>query len=523
MKRTGRQTLAVWLFMLILALTFTPIAASAGFVQTQVGVKYTTDAGETLTGLQKIGKKYYLFNEQGVMQTGIQKAGNNYYFFDTKTGARRGGWITYAGAKYFANRRTGVLFRNRKKGQKFYFGPDCALVKGGAPKTGWVRRGGKKYYYDQNNQKVTGFYKIGNRTYYFSKKGVMWKKRIVSDGTKRYYLGGKGYILRNRFITANGKKYYATGDGSFTTGIQNVKGSKYAFDADGVMLKKQFIEAGADKYYALKSGKIAANRWVKVKGKRYWADPDGTIATNRFIGNFYVGPDGVRIKANKPSSGIAAIGGHILAFTNDGKQVFSQWYSTSDGKRYYIGSDGTALTGLQIVGGYKYYFGADGVLQTDAVIYANGFCYYTSKNDGHIVSESARNGNAIVGYAKQFVGNPYVYGGTSLTRGADCSGFTQSVLSHFGIRIMRVAVDQMNGASGYYARLGYAGGYKISDSNLQPGDLVFYGYGSYASHVAIYMGNNRVVHAANSRIGIVITSIDYVSGRLHNQNRRYWA
>ena len=83
------------------------------------------------------------------------------------------------------------------------------------------------------------------------------------------------------------------------------------------MLKKQFIEAGADKYYALKSGKIAANRWVKVKGKRYWADPDGTIATNRFIGNFYVGPDGVRIKANKPSSGIAAIGGHLLAFTND--------------------------------------------------------------------------------------------------------------------------------------------------------------------------------------------------------------
>ena len=64
---------------------------------------------------------------------------------------------------------------------------------------------------------------------------------------------------------------------------------------------------------------------------------------------------------------------------------------------------------------------------------------------------------------------------------------------------------------------------KVSDANLQPGDLVFYGSGSYASHVAIYMGNNQVVHAANSKLGIIISSVDYVGGRLHNQNRRYWA
>lgn len=105
-------------------------------------------------------------------------------------------------------------------------------------------------------------------------------------------------------------------------------------------------------------------------------------------------------------------------------------------------------------------------------------------------------GNAIAAYAKQFVGNPYVHGGTSLTKGADCSGFTQSVYKHFGISIPRVARAQ--------ARVGKS----VSWNNLQPGDLMFYSGngGRSVTHAAIYIGNGKIVHAQTPRLGIGITT-----------------
>ena len=102
----------------------------------------------------------------------------------------------------------------------------------------------------------------------------------------------------------------------------------------------------------------------------------------------------------------------------------------------------------------------------------------------------------IVEYAKQFVGNPYVYGGSSLTNGADCSGFTMSVFANFGISLPRSSSDQA-----------YVGKY-VSLENIQIGDLVLHGYNGYVSHVAIYIGNGQVVHALNSDVGIVITNYD---------------
>lgn len=106
---------------------------------------------------------------------------------------------------------------------------------------------------------------------------------------------------------------------------------------------------------------------------------------------------------------------------------------------------------------------------------------------------------SVVNFALQFVGNPYVYGGTSLTNGADCSGFTQSVMANFGISIPRTAGAQS------------ASGRAVSLSNIQPGDLLFYsGSGDYGiGHVTMYIGNGQVVHASNSRTGIIVSSIDY--------------
>lgn len=116
-------------------------------------------------------------------------------------------------------------------------------------------------------------------------------------------------------------------------------------------------------------------------------------------------------------------------------------------------------------------------------------------------------GQEIANFACQFVGNPYVWGGTSLTNGADCSGFTQSVMAHFGIGISRTAAAQSGG------------GTPVDLGSIQPGDLLFYSDGGSIGHVSIYIGNGQVVHASNPTNGIIISSYSY---RTPCSARRYW-
>lgn len=103
--------------------------------------------------------------------------------------------------------------------------------------------------------------------------------------------------------------------------------------------------------------------------------------------------------------------------------------------------------------------------------------------------------NQAVNYALNFVGNPYVYGGNSLTNGTDCSGFTMLVYANFGVSLPRSAPEQA-----------YAGR-SISLDNIMPGDIVVSGYDGVVCHAALYIGNGQLVHALNSNVGIVVTSL----------------
>ena len=114
--------------------------------------------------------------------------------------------------------------------------------------------------------------------------------------------------------------------------------------------------------------------------------------------------------------------------------------------------------------------------------------YESEQTSGSDSSSYSGSGSSVVDYATQFVGNPYVWGGTSLTSGADCSGFVQSVYANFGVSLPRTSYEQQNA------------GTEVSYSDAQPGDLICYG-----GHVAIYMGNGRIVHASNSVDGIKIS------------------
>ena len=108
---------------------------------------------------------------------------------------------------------------------------------------------------------------------------------------------------------------------------------------------------------------------------------------------------------------------------------------------------------------------------------------------------------AIIDYAQQFLGNPYVFGGTSLTRGTDCSGFVMRVFENFGISLSRTSKAQANN------------GTEISYSEAQPGDLIFYGRSGVSGigHVGIYLGNGKIIHAASSRTGIIISNAKFKS------------
>ena len=96
----------------------------------------------------------------------------------------------------------------------------------------------------------------------------------------------------------------------------------------------------------------------------------------------------------------------------------------------------------------------------------------------------------VASYAVQFVGNPYVYGGTSLTDGADCSGFVMSVYSNFGVSLPRTASGQSTV------------GYSVPVDQAQAGDIISYGYNGNVSHSALYIGNNTIVHASTPSLGI---------------------
>ena len=117
---------------------------------------------------------------------------------------------------------------------------------------------------------------------------------------------------------------------------------------------------------------------------------------------------------------------------------------------------------------------------------------YTEEAVEETAPAASSAGQAVANYATQFVGNPYVAGGTSLTEGCDCSGFTGAVYAHFGISLPRSSYAQS------------VAGREVSVSEMQPGDILYYG-----GHVGIYVGNGTIVHASTSATGIKYSSAYY--------------
>ncbi len=456
-------------------------AVQADFVTSGANTMYQFTNGTYATGVQKINGKLYYFNSAGILQ--------------------KDGWIEDG------------------KGSVYYANADGTLVCGQ-----WLRLGKKQYYMTENGTRASGATKINGNIYFFSPStGKLLTGKLKDESGKLYITDSKGVVYAGKFFRYKGKKYYANEDGSLATELNKV-GSYYYFfkKKSGKMVTKSKKKINGYYYYFKKNGRAATDTWVKIKKKYYYFESDGRMATNKYIGNWYVGDDGVRVKASSaPEYGVVKKSGKYYCYDSNKNLVKNQWFKY-DGDTYYAGADGAALIGLQTIGGVQYYFEDDGKLGEDTVAVVNGVTYLVDSK-GRVTGTTSVNGNAIAKFAKKFVGNPYVYGGTSLTNGADCSGFCYAVYQKFGIQLMRVADDQMDGPSAAYQKLGYKKGYVVKDADLAPGDLVFYGSASYATHASIYIGDGKVVHACNTKLGIIISDIDYVHNRVNNKSMRYWA
>ena len=123
----------------------------------------------------------------------------------------------------------------------------------------------------------------------------------------------------------------------------------------------------------------------------------------------------------------------------------------------------------------------------------------TQPNPPTPISEADQLRLAICAYAKQFVGNPYILGGTDLLHGTDCSGFVMRVFQQFGISTTRTSKSQAAAGTPVPVDL----------NTLRPGDLLFYDTDGRITHVALYIGNGQIVHAANEKFGICIWDAFY--------------
>lgn len=377
------------------------------------------------------------------------------------------------------------------------------------------------------------------KNYFPGECAVNRKKRMLTI----FLLGMLVFLMAGSAVqadwktTAKGTRYLLSKKKGYAKGWKQIGKKWYYFDKKGFLQKTGLTRING-KYYMLSksTGERICGRWVKIQKKYYYFQEDGTLAVNTWIGAYRVGKDGARTgKTRSPGlvhSGkkyyyldeqYEKVGGWVMVdgcnyYFGGSKKAAQTGLVTIDGVTYYFDENGVMQTGWQTVDELTYYFDELGIMVKNVTIQLDGVACVFDENG---VCKDSGMGQKIARYALQFEGNPYVYGGSSLTYGADCSGFTYALMKNFNINIPRVADDQRKGKDGY-GKYTKSTAVKPKLSVLLPGDLIFYGSKSpkYAGHVALYIGNGKVIHASTPETGIIISDYDY---NPPIAARRYWS
>ncbi len=491
-----------------------------GWIDWEGNTYYYINESTYATGWIKVGSSYYYLDSKGVLQKNTWVDNKKYYvnssgaritnqmktingktyIFDKNGLKLTSQWVQFNGNYYIVG-KTGAVRKNKWIGKRY-------VDSNGVRVTGWATIDGDRYYFKSNGKRVSGLAKIGGKYYYFESSGKLVKSAWANE------------------------KYYAGSDGVLYTGLHEIEGEIYYFNKNTYkkVTKKMKKVNGYTYFFKATSGQAARDERVYYGTSFYYFDSNGRMVKNKWVDQYYYGSSGAQEKYRSNNGWWKSDNGTTYYYKNGEPLTGLQ---TIDGDQYYFNSKGEMQTGIVKIGSNKYYFASSGKMQKSTTITVGSTEYkidssgvVTKVKDVTASGSSSSKGTEIANYALQYVGNPYVYGGTSLTNGADCSGFVQTVFKHFGYTLLRTADEQMKGPSSSQISSGYTAGtsIKVSTSTLQPGDLLFYGTSSYASHVAIYIGNGQIVHASNSQPypagGIKISNYDY---NTPVKAMRYWS
>ena len=481
--------------------------------------------GDMETGWVTHHNKNYYYDENGHMLHGKAEIEGQNYYFNSVTGVLKTGWITDEGKKYYCTATGNVKGEKNISGNWYYFDEETREMR-----TGLVTHHNKRYYYDtqgrmQYGEKnipgkwyyfhpVTGVMETGwvthhNKNYYYDENGHMYHGWNMINGTEYYFDDITGVFYG--WIRENGIVYYIV-DGEHCTGEKNIEGSWYYFipEKNGQMAIN-WCEHHGHKYWYGTDGKMKYG-WQEIEGQNYYFhDVRGILVPEwRKEGKeiFYI--ENINNVSEKVT-GEKNIDGYWYYFDPSKDGAMATGWTSHHGKKYFYSDKGRMLYGKQYIDKYYYYFDpVRGTMCTGWItinkklyyFYADGKMAVNTVIDHMTVGADGVAIDNIVFKIKdimKYKNVPYKSGG-SMPKGWDCSGFTQWALKYMGISIPRTAAQQ--GAAGIYIS-------KNNRSAWKPGDILCYKNGGRVSHVALYLGNRKIMHALNEKWDTLIQDVDY--------------
>ena len=371
-----------------------------------------------------INNNIYYLGSDGNYVKGIYEINKVIYYFDPTTGAlqKEAGWRTWNGKRYFTNAE-GVAYKNQFISfgpRRFYMGAD------GSVQTGIYRTAdGSLYYADNSGELVqkAQWISLNSKRYFSNADGKLYMNQFISFGPHRFYMSYDGSVSTGIFAVNDGNLYHADASGEIVQKAQwiNLNGKRYFSNADGKLYMNQFISFGPHRFYmgadgAAMTGTFTASdgkvysaddtgeilgskaQWVVRNGKRYFVSADGQLYKNQFITfgprRFYMGPDGAVITGI-----VTANDGRMYNADDETGEIIqkAQWIE-KNGKRYFSKDDGELYRNQFISFGYRrYYMGKDAAAMT-GVFTANDGKKYAAKSDGELYRSQFINADGLSYY-----------------------------------------------------------------------------------------------------------------------------